>query len=527
MAGNIPADLESALFSLGPKCYRHVPTGFMVHDVWSVADLLDANGALVHNVESGKWAWIAGNDLHFFVKTRGGLTLAALATEMMKQVNIRSGGLYLGGVDSAGGGSVVHVTPTFGQGGSQDTWNPAIGGRNVIFALVNNLQAGAGCSSDLINLWTTNVGINVTGSMINLDPSHVNYNAAYAAMDQIGSLDNVDNAYRQPNFVAKNTYALGRGVISLPLKSWHDYFQALADNVDNNDKSEMRARIDASIAQLDITVKKGVLGPRPTVRIPIVICTGGRVYLEENSCPNAGTDPTASNAKIRKSIYSPFRVPSMLDEYKGIWRTNPLALDPTLPFREWAFYTPNSGDIRSVRATALDLATTPKVATPIGHMAVKSFDGVNLCKVLGGISGGDPYATGADVLASTLVERAMDYVTVDSSVPGQLGNETAEIYAARMETLYGTRFKDEEGYTPKTYQFLGQPALIAALAFTSGLQSRSNLSAVPFAYLCSGHFSGRLRIVRTAAFGDSQMVSGRGWPVLPAALDSLVPGPVY
>lgn len=124
--------------------YTHLATGFVVHDVWSIKDLLDANGAFAYSVVTGEWRWVAGTDLTAFIKAFGSATLGSLAAAMLAPQVMTIHGWTAGAVRGVGGSSQGMICP--GAISWPGLTEPAQGDIRL-FGLVNNLQAGHGCSA--------------------------------------------------------------------------------------------------------------------------------------------------------------------------------------------------------------------------------------------------------------------------------------------------------------------------------------------------------------------------------------------
>lgn len=91
--------------------YTHLATGFVVHDVWSIKDLLDANGAFAYSVVTGEWRWVAGTDLTAFIKAFGSATLGSLAAAMLAPQVMTIHGWTAGAVRGVGGSSQGMICP--------------------------------------------------------------------------------------------------------------------------------------------------------------------------------------------------------------------------------------------------------------------------------------------------------------------------------------------------------------------------------------------------------------------------------
>lgn len=68
--------------AIKPGVYRHGPTGFVVHEAYSVEDLIKAGGALFINSTNDRWWWLAGRDLRDLVVSTGATKLSDLVGQV-------------------------------------------------------------------------------------------------------------------------------------------------------------------------------------------------------------------------------------------------------------------------------------------------------------------------------------------------------------------------------------------------------------------------------------------------------------
>lgn len=502
--------------------YVHDATGFVVHDIWSVADAIEANGALVYSVDTGAWRWVAGTDLHVFIKAFGVVSLTQLSTALMKPLVLSFSGVLAGGINPVGGGRQGMQFPgLLTWPGLSETAQTNL----RVFGLVNNLQAGHGCSSDLCRVsFAGRNALSFLDAFVTKDPSVPGYVAGYAAMVtneySTGSSGPAPYNVNGGTTLAQSELHLGRGVIAVPMKTWATLYQQIIATTPHVDKSEVAERVNTSLLALKEIVDTGALGSIPSFRVPVIIGRSGKVYLDEVAQP--GIWKTNTHIDV---LYSPYKTVAVPYLNTGHWMTNPMALVKTAVATDWPAFRPSgASDLQTGPAMP---ALTPTLTGP-DVSEIRRLDGVHISNILGGLTGLTVTETGVDYLTRNLLGNVMDYFCVDSAVSVQTGEETNEAYATRMTARYNNGVTEQANYLPNSWTFAGQPVLIATLVQNAALQDGGKLGPWNLALMASGYFSSTMRssVDQTTA-NVNRKITASSLPALPAALTTMLPGPVF
>lgn len=406
----------NTITKIGPDAskgvYRHEETGFVIHDVWSVADVIEANGAIAMDMNSGSWCWVAGEDLFIEVWKRGGNSLANLAQNMLKEVyavdmaRIAFNVVYSSGLSSGGLAYPGLLTTT-----------RSVGSDVRLFGVVTNLQAGRGVSADLIDDLLSINATQTAGCYMLADTP--NYRGTW--FDPI-----VKNVKGDPwgNVNARYTKSdtvIGRGVVAIPLHSWERFLSNWRANIPNIDEGEMAAAADAAINKFN-TVFKSALFEVPTIRVPIILTATGDAYIDNN--PTRSCVPASAGTLGVVQSYNPLHMPTIMDE-NGWWVTNPHCPNPlggnTLHdycYRGLDCRFLNPGPLCSTSAVSSYTAPMTKITT---------LGGVELMKILGGLyPRTDSVKTGPTT--QQLIEKVFRGNHDDQSLPTQQGGQSNEDY---------------------------------------------------------------------------------------------------
>lgn len=401
--------------------YRHSATGFVVHEVYHLADVLEANGVLV---ESGtSWMWLAGRDLRDLVAYYQPGNLASLAAIIArpKFANKRIGLP----------GAIIDIRPTFFMSNS---WSSVTSQPTRLFALVNNLDAGCGCSSVLSN------GQQYAWSM--------GATAYFGGEPGTGFYGN----YGEPR-----PDAVGTGLVPVPTGyTWASLFDTFAQAMPESGKSEVQQKLAAG--RVLYYKWLAARGQKPTDkiyhRIPLALRKAASPLYIPPVIDQLGQNISGglSQMNMIRGKDVPGTAPGTLraPRFLGARAWNDLGLGMMMPPLLTAAST--LGVLNGVQNPSVWNSTTlPVLDEFTGLQAVASIDNVPLSKVLGGASalalsdtGVYTPSSGAGNLSSAQSLRS--YLDLSSPGPTTLPTravdpatgalETDQVMGARLEAAY-------------------------------------------------------------------------------------------
>lgn len=145
-----------------PGLYRHTQTGFIVHEVWNLDQLLKCNGALFEKSSNAVfWAWYAGRDLNDLIISSGASDINGLLDHAM-------GVSFMGRTlrdESAVGLNQVIPAAFICKDSQGYAWNRP----DRVFGLVTGLDAGFGTALELSVYSTTSILGKSTGNSYGTD----------------------------------------------------------------------------------------------------------------------------------------------------------------------------------------------------------------------------------------------------------------------------------------------------------------------------------------------------------------------
>lgn len=452
--------------------YRHAETGFTVHEVWSVADVINANGALALDMVSGSWAWVAGEDLFLEVYKKGGNTLHTLARNMLSQIwrlcytRVCYGHMWLGPAannDEYGWTRMTGKLPTA----------RTVGNDLRIFAVYTNLQAGRGLSTDLLNdsIMGSNDGSTGTygtyGTILGDMPNHIGRNL-YSLSNMT---DSMPSSYVDGKLsYGKSATVIGRAVVALPLRSWDDFLTRWRAALPNIDKSEVQERADEAILKFR-TVFKDVVFAVPSLRIPLVLTSDGKAYIDSNPTRSIMKQSADTYAGVgRWHVYNPIVSPTVVDE-TGFWVTNPHCAAPGIT------HTLIPVLHEGMNYSSLSPGPVPSSWTVgssfVQPMAeVNALGGVDLFKIAGGFYP-RVAATKKNKTDAELVKLAMRGVHDDQPTPVQNGGETDVQFADRMTTYEGSAGYSSLNANYGHWHLCGQVVLLVSTMLDAAMQRKT------------------------------------------------------
>lgn len=464
--------------------YKHDQTGFVVHDVFSVADVLDCNGCLVYD-DSG-WAWVAGRDLMLEVRRFGaGGSLIALGQSILRKLKHTTRAISFGQAMNAewGGSNALGIyVPGFGL-------TPRAVNNMRIFGLVTNAAAGRGCSPGTFGGRVTNASENGLAKFVNAFSWRMSPTAGNDGLTHSGSND----WYIDGTTTADSTF-IGRAIVAVPLTSWEKLLVEWEKAVPNNDESEVKSRIASAKATLPVSLLKEQLGVLPTVYVPIALFSDGNAAVEMNHAPLIGSPTAGSSPRNEVVQYSPYLCPSVPETETGWWITNPLGIGKN-GFNVQIGSVPNGGSLLSANYLGGQVLGNPKSFTP-GYTPLTAIDNIDLFKILGGLYPRvDQVRT--NVSGSTLINRSFLNSFLDESLPSQGAAESSADYDIRQQQVLDNTVMDVVTTLPNHWNFAGQPTFITTTLLNGFLQGATpKITKATACLLMSGHYSPHGRVKR-------------------------------
>lgn len=462
------ADANIVVLDAVKGVYRHVATGFTVHEIYSISDAVQCNGVLAYDSE-GKWAWVAGRDLRVEITKLGaGGSLSSLASCILRSYKF--------------GASMVHGHVYAADGNARRMIDlpsmmfvprSAVGLR--IFGVINNAAAGRGCAQSLMSAYEANS-----------DPVRVFLQGwsgmpMYAADSNDGS--NIQSIEAGTVPVAYAT-VIGRVLITIPMSTWEDFLAAWAANIPNKDQSEVQEKISGALAAVTAEKLKTQFGVVPTVLAPFVLYSDGTAMLEANVKPSVYT--VSGVTYNHRVIWNLFATPSLPETQYGWWHTNPTAV-PVAGTNVPSAYSKAGASILGVDEITGTYATGVWKFTP-ENTPVGSIDGVPLFNILGGLY---PRAAAVGAQAVTtpqLLATAFDHAYIDEAITPQTGGQTSDAYATQVATQLENGVSKTEMTLPSSWAFAGQPAFAASAMLAMYIQGTPKITGLTMALNLSGHY---------------------------------------
>lgn len=412
-----PTDFERLNVGSPKGNYKHIPTGFYVHEINNVGDAIKANGVLACDLTNNRWCWVAGEDLYLEVYRRTKMSLRALATALLNSdYQLVSEGITITSHWTNVGTMNVGYTvePVLKRNAL------SLGADIRIFGILTNVQAGRGCSPNMLNTRIAGAGQVVTAYCNATIPGYIPATGATAG----GGTGRNDGTFNPSNG------CIGRAIIAIPLGGWEKFLSKWKESVPNIDQAEIASKADAALAMIKSEHLSRVF-VNPHVRIPVTLYADGSIAHDGNptmsiACYGVGSKPLIHswNSLLLPTIKHP----------DGWYSTNPFVAGNAthqLPKVEFAgigygFDSATAGLEAPMSAAAFAHGTAVKI---------KSIGGVPLFHIFGGLS---PSAVhdGAALTENALLSLLMNNCNSESSVSAQGGSETGEQYSARLTTEY-------------------------------------------------------------------------------------------
>lgn len=254
--------------------YRHLGTGFVVHEVYNTQQLLDANGVFCE-YSNGYWAWMAGRDMRDMFQVEGIASLNDVVSVLGRD-NQRLGTMCV--TNSKANNAAAHamfvtasaiITTSAGFPG---TFTDTPYSSAKIFALINNCHAGFGSGG---------------GSYRTLkNDSWTPYDFAAAIYQGVLPATDIQALYRNGPIGYCSTYErssdnaqlLGTAVIAVPLgMTWDAFADDLVAHLPDGDRDEVKAKCAQTM--IPMLPKLKAITPIPYTYVPVEILTGGRLRL--------------------------------------------------------------------------------------------------------------------------------------------------------------------------------------------------------------------------------------------------------
>lgn len=467
------ADANIVVLDAVKGVYRHVATGFTIHDIYSVSDAIECNGVLAYDSE-GKWAWVAGRDLRVEITKLGaGGSLSSLASSILRTYQF-AGSMIHGSVYATdGNGSRTIDIPSM-----KFVPRSAVGLR--LFGLINNATAGRGCCAAIRGKYEQNA-----------DDQRV-FLQGWSGMPMHASDGNTGNNFQSIEFGGVgfgDTTVIGRVLITIPMSSWEDFLASWADNIPNKDKSEVQEKISGALAAITVAKLKEQFGVVPAVLAPIVLFADGTAMLEANVKPSVYTvNPIAYNHRLAWNV---FACPSLPEVQYGWWHTNPVAAPVAGCLVPAAYSKPGASILGAdTIESSYDSGTWTYVPE---YTPIKSIDSVPLFNILGGLFPRAAAVSAQNVTTTQILGRAFDHAFIDEVVTPQAGNQTGEAYATQVATELEQGVAKLETTLPSSWAFAGQTAYAASMMLSMYIQGAPKITSLAMALNLSGHYMPRAR----------------------------------
>lgn len=491
--------------------YKHEETGFTIHEVWSITDVIEANGAIAMDMASGSWAWVAGEDLFLEVYKKGGNTLQTLARNMLNQVwqlcwsRISYGHMWLGtaaNADEYGWTRMTGKLPT-----ARTTGNDL-----RLFAVYTNLQAGRGMSTDLLNdsIMGTDNGSTGTygtyGYIMGDMPNHIGRNEYSLA----NTTDNMPSSFASNNkSYGKSATVIGRAIVAVPLRSWDDFLTRWRSALPNIDKPEVQERADEAISRF-IAVFKDVVFSVPSLRVPLVLTNDGKAYIDGNPTRSIVKQSADTFAGVgRWHAYNPIVSPTIVDE-TGYWVTNPHCAAPGVTHSMLPHLHEGMNYSSMSPGPVPNMTTASSFVLPMSE--VNTLGGVDLFKIAGGFYP-RVAATKINKTDAELVSLAMRGVHDDQPLPAQTGGETNEQFASRMAAFEGGSGYSSLNANYGHWHLSGQVVLLVSTMLDAAVQ-RKTLRGKDLFTCASGNLCRLMRVQNHAHIYGALMADVSSDPAL-------------
>lgn len=436
--------------------YRHAATKFVVHEAYSVQDLIDANGVLAE-YDNGYWIWLAGRDMRDFLQSRAISSLSDVLTKLYGD-NQSLGTLNV--INRDGSNTAVYpmlvrtATIIKTAAGFPANFTDTSYSTGKIFALVNNCHAGRGSGGTAKRNGAQGSPYDYTAGLFQGSSSSVADANTRSNLAHVGP-PAYKNSYKLADDAAQ---LLGTVVVAVPLGvTWAGFQAALISSLPNADKSEVVSKCHEKMdAMIPIITK---VNPVPMMYVPIEIHADGtyRVVRPQAGC-RVSNCVYLNPDKIRTVQIA--RGGVMFDE-RGVAQTCDRWFVPQQVYAGNAYNNATSFTHR--QADLINMSTFTGFGVDITYPTqnektnfsdqITAIDGVRLERVFGGISGVNLSDTGekdvATIVNKTSVELialwrgAMRFESLGNAFnrvsDGQGVPETDAVYTQRLSTLAGTK----------------------------------------------------------------------------------------
>lgn len=464
--------------------YTHTPTGFTLHDIYSVADAISLNGVMAIDAGNDAWAWVAGEDLSVEVFQRNKKTLSALAHAVIEQRYQLEHERF----------AVRIQAEKDGQPAQSARSVPGIRVTTVaaspdlrIFGIVTNVQAGRGCSPAHINAVAANAGIGqcgLTTVSTAFPPSAPNLTTPF--LESFSSVGGGTLTFVPPASV------IGRVIVTIPTGTWATFLEQWKSNVPHVDQSEVATKADEAIASFSASVLPN-LYDIPFVRVPLILTSTGGAYIDQNDTPSCYKS-TGSSLLPDVVYHNPFLAPA-LPKQDGIWITNPVAMPPTIAIRQFTRCVENLGrDPWDCLQVSPGSFADSDYTLPCSK--ITAIDGVELFKILGGLYPRTD-VTPTSFSLNAAVSRVMNHNHMDSD-PAPQGAMTGPEYDSALSATFAASSYGHERFVWGHWWMAGQPIIVASIMLDAGLVGKTVRGDIAIGNF-SGHICSGLRAVADGA----------------------------
>lgn len=455
----------------GLGVYLHAETGFYLHDVESVKDIVTMNGCFACDMTKGNWAWLAGEDMLLMVYKKGLRTLADIARYMLDKQHYAS--------DNGFDLSVAYDAQKFGSAGSGTnpyaaTRMPSLNTRAYacgtdlrLFGIVTNVQAGCGYSTALLDgVVKALVGTPAANRVGVVHSTIPGYEPKTKVADAGRDVTAAMSRTTQSCDYGVSSSAVGRVIVSLPLGDWEGFLKRWAEATPHYDKAEVKQKVDAALSKFKERVLP-IFFSVPHIRVPLTIAKDGKAYLEVNQTPSMYRNPyqTVGFGRAWFTNISP----TLACDYDGFWRTNPLV---TIPGETCYAVTQSTAALGAeFLSCANHDGNSGSARYTMPGQRITEVAGVQLEKILGGlyprVDTDVIDVTQAELINSVFISKHINQ-TAPSLTAGQTQEEYDTTATATMSSGYGG-----QAYNWGHWNLCGQPILAASMVVDLYLQGKT------------------------------------------------------
>lgn len=436
--------------------FRHAATKFIVHEAYSIKDLVAANGVLAE-YDNGYWIWMAGRDMRDFLQSRAVTDLSDVLTKLYGD-NQALGTYNVINHDASNAAvypMIVRAAAIItAKGGWPGTFTDTPYTSAKIFALVNNCHAGKGSGGTAKRNSLMSAPYDYTVGVFQGSAANITDASLRAGMSHDGP-PGYNNSFK---LAPDSAQLLGTVVIAVPLGvTWTKFVADLITKLPNSDQSEVVGKCHEKMDPMIPIVT--AVNPVPMAYVPVEIISDGTYRVVR---PKAGSRVTSSVYQHPETVRTVqvARGGVCFDE-RGVASTFDRWISPTLVYTNGGYegatsFTHRHSDVLSMASYTGFSGSPVEQSNPEKTTfsdQVTSIDGIRLERILGGISGLNLSDTGEKDVASVINKTSTELIAGWRSAlrfealgsafnRGADGNgvpETDTAYTSRLSGLASTK----------------------------------------------------------------------------------------